>query len=51
MKLVTRRKCDTAKYIEGKTWERIAVDMDITWRYCYILHGRALAELEKVLKK
>lgn len=39
-----------SKYIEGKTWERIAVDMDITWRYCYILHGRALAELEKNLR-
>ena len=39
-----------ARYIEGKTWERIAVDMDITWRYCYMLHGRALTEFEKVLK-
>lgn len=39
-----------SKYIEGKTWERIAVDMDITWRYCYILHGRALTELEKILR-
>lgn len=37
-----------ARYIEGKTWEHIAVDMDITWRYCYMLHGRALAEFEKV---
>lgn len=40
-----------ARYIEGKTWERIAVDMDITWRYCYMLHGRALTEFEKVLKE
>lgn len=39
-----------SRYIEGKTWERIAVDMDITWRYCYMLHGRALTEFEKVLK-
>lgn len=38
-----------AKYIENKTWERIAVDMDITWRHCYRLHGSALAEFEKVL--
>lgn len=37
------------KYIEQKTWERIAVDMDITWRYCYMLHGSALAELERVI--
>ena len=40
-----------ARYIEGKTWERIAVDMDITWRYCYMLHGRALTEFEKVLRE
>lgn len=40
-----------ARYIEGKTWERIAVDMNITWRYCYMLHGRALTEFEKVLKE
>ena len=40
-----------SKYIQGKTWEHIAVDMDITWRYCYMLHGSALAELDKVLNK
>lgn len=39
-----------ARYIEGKTWERIAVDMDITWRHCYRLHGSALVEFEKVLR-
>ena len=40
-----------AKYITGETWEHIAVDMDITWRYCYMLHGAALVELEKILKQ
>lgn len=40
-----------AKYISGETWERIAVDMDITWRYCYMLHGAALVELENILKQ
>lgn len=40
-----------ARYIQDHTWERIAVDMNITWRYCYMLHGSALAELEKVLNK
>ena len=40
-----------SRYIKGDTWERIAVDMDITWRYCYMLHGSALAELEKILNK
>ena len=38
-----------SKYIENKTWERIAVDMDITWRHCYRLHGSALAEFEKII--
>ena len=40
-----------SKYIQGKTWEHIAVDMDITWRHCYRLHGSALVELDKVLKQ
>ena len=40
-----------SRYIEGKTWEHIAVDMDITWRHCYRLHGSALAEFEKILNK
>lgn len=39
------------KYIEGKTWEVIAVEMDITWRYCYMLHGYALAEVDRILKE
>lgn len=37
------------RYIECKSWEHIAVEMDITWRHCYRLHGSALAEFEKVL--
>ena len=39
----------TEYYIADKTWERIAYELDITWRYCYKLHGSALAELEKVM--
>ena len=38
------------RYIECKSWELIAVEMDITWRHCYRLHGSALAEFEEVLK-
>ena len=37
------------RYIECKSWEHIAVEMDITWRHCYRLHGSALAEFDKVL--
>ncbi len=39
------------RYIECKSWEHIAVEMDISWRYCYMLHGSALAEFEKILEK
>lgn len=38
-----------SRYIEGKTWEVIAYEMDVTWRYCYMLHGHALNALEKII--
>lgn len=37
------------RYIECKTWETIAYEMDITWRHCYRLHGSALAEFQDVM--
>ena len=37
------------RYIECKSWEHIAVEMDISWRYCYMLHGSALAEFQGVM--
>ena len=37
------------RYIECKSWEHIAVEMDITWRHCYRLHGSALAEFKEVM--
>lgn len=40
-----------SRYIEGKTWETIAYEMDITWRYCYMLHGYALEKLNKIIQK
>ena len=36
-------------YIQNKTWEVVAVDLGITWRYCYMLHGSALNELNQIL--
>ena len=39
------------RYIECKTWETIAYEMDITWRHCYRLHGSALAEFEEILQQ
>ena len=38
------------RYIEGITWEQIAVDMDITWRHCHRLHKLALMEFEKIMQ-
>lgn len=37
------------RYIECKSWEHIAVEMDITWRHCYRLHWSALNEFEEVI--
>lgn len=38
------------RYIECKSWEVIAYEMGISWRYCYMLHGSALNEFEEVMK-
>ena len=32
------------KYIEGLTWEQIAVDLQYSWRNVHYLHSRALKE-------
>ena len=37
------------RYIEFKRWEQIAVDMDISVRYVYMLHGVALKAFEKTM--
>ena len=36
-------------YIKQRTWEEVAEELGITSRYCYMLHGSALAELNQVL--
>ncbi len=38
-------------YIEGQTFELIAVEMNYSWRHTIRLHGAALLEIEKILKK
>lgn len=38
------------RYIECKSWEVIAYEMGISWRYCYMLHGSALNEFAEVMK-
>lgn len=37
------------RYIEGKTWEQIAVEMHYTFRHTTRLHGDALREVDAVL--
>ena len=39
------------RYIEDARWEQIAYEMHITWRHCHRIHGRALAELEKIINE
>jgi len=37
------------RYLNFKTWEEIAVEMNYTYRWITELHGRALIEVEKIL--
>lgn len=37
----------TERYLNLKSWERIAVDINYDYRYVLKLHGRALQELNK----
>lgn len=37
------------RYIDGLTWEEIAVNLHFTWRHVLRLHGRALQEVGKIL--
>ena len=38
------------RYIEGNTWEKIAVEMNYSYQWICKLHGRALQEIERILK-
>lgn len=38
------------RYVEFKTFEQIAADMNYTYRWVCIMHGRALQAVEKILK-
>ncbi|OLR55290.1 hypothetical protein BHK98_03940 [Hornefia porci] len=39
------------RYIDGKMWEEIAVEMNYTYRWVISMHGRALEEVEEILKR
>jgi seryl-tRNA synthetase len=47
---VDQRTLLELRYLCFKTWEDIAVDMNFGTRYIHILHGKALAEVEELLK-
>lgn len=34
-------------YIDGLTWEQVAVEMDYSWRQVHRIHGDALAKLKE----
>lgn len=37
------------RYLSGKTFEQIAVEMNYSWRHVCTLHGRALLKMEEVV--
>lgn len=37
------------RYVQFKTFEQIAADMNYTYRWVCIMHGRALQEVEKIM--
>jgi DNA-directed RNA polymerase specialized sigma subunit len=39
----------TLRYLNFKTWEQIAVDMNFTFQWVHQIHKRALIEFEKLL--
>lgn len=39
------------RYVEQKTWEKIACEMGISYQWVCRLHGKALQEVEKIMKE
>lgn len=39
----------TEYYVNDKTWEEVAVQMQYSWRWTMNLHGKALKAVEKIL--
>ena len=46
---VNQQMVITKRYLDGETWEQIAVDMDMALRSVHKLHGQALPILELML--
>ncbi len=47
---VNQQSVITRRYINGQSWEKIALDMDMSVRSVQKLHGRALPLLDELLK-
>lgn len=39
-----------SRYVLFHKWERIAVDLDVSVRYVYMLHGKALQTFERIVR-
>lgn len=39
------------RYVEGKTFELIAVELCYSWRHTIRIHGEALSEVDKILRR
>lgn len=44
----TERTLLQYRYISGLTWEKIAVELDYSWRSIHYLHSKALKHFEKI---
>lgn len=38
-------------YVDGRTWEEVAVELTYSWRHTLRRHGQALQEVEKIIDR
>lgn len=48
---VNQRNVLRLRYISGKTWEQIAVDLDFSYQWVCELHGRALQNISPIVDR
>lgn len=41
------RRLIRCRYLEGKTWEQVCIEMNYSWRQVHRIHGRALEDLSR----
>ena len=42
------RRLIRCRYLEGKTWEQVCIEMNYSWRQVHRIHGRVLEKLARV---